>query len=324
MSTNCGLSVGWILVGDRKYGSARIHGYNVHNYLLGRDVDSVVLRAPKIASQCLSFGVLDYIRLIFAGRNIIIFQKVFDDDAIRLAKWLRMVNIRTVLVLCDLQHTAMINIVDCVIVTSSFLADFISREYRVEAVVIDDAIEVPCTTMPTSPENQRPRAVWVGNKDNWGTIERLQDLIRRFGLNKKFDLVTVSDHPDARVYWSEQNALLECLRADFALLPTDNTPWAMAKSSNRMSMFLSLGLPVLAETIPSYLTLAQKTGGVKFIATDEEWVDNLCLMCDDGYRRRLIGDAAARVRAILDMSVIGERWIGVLQGVVNRNKSTFG
>jgi hypothetical protein len=182
--------------------------------------------------------------------------------------------------------------------------------------VIDDAIEVPRDFRSFSSIQLRPRAVWVGSKDNWVTIARLKDLIRHSDLEGKIEIVTISDHPEATLPWSEQSVLSECRNSDFALLPTDCTPRAKAKSSNRLAMFLAMGLPVLAESIPSYQDLARQAGGVAFVDGNSEWIDKLGKMCDPKYRIHLIGDAATRVRTLLDMSIIGERWIDVLNSVI--------
>lgn len=309
------LRVGWIMVGDENFGSARIQGFNVHRHLLAQDVSSIVLKAPSIADHHLNFGVRDYFRVSVGRYDIVVFQKVFDTAAIRLAKWLRWLGCRTVFILCDYYRTDMVNAVDQVIVTSDFLARFIHDEYGIEPVVIDDAIEVPHGACVVPTNNRHPRAIWVGSRDNWGTIERLQVLIDRSGLGNAVEVFTVSDHPDALVPWSKERALAECLRADFAILPTEDSQWAMAKSTNRLSMFLALGLPVLAQPIPSYLDLAVQTGGVVFASSDEEWIDGLHEMCDPTYRSRVIGNAAKKVRDLLDMSIIGERWMNALRDV---------
>jgi hypothetical protein len=319
---NSELRVGWILVGNESYGSARIQGFNVHRHLLARNVRSVVLKAPEQADHHLDFGARDYFRIGFGRYDVVVFQKVFDAAAIRLAQWLRRLGCRTVFVLCDLYRTDMVRVVDRVIVTSDFLAQFVRDEYGVEPVFIDDAIEVQRDACVVPTANQHPRAVWVGSKDNWSTIERLQLLIKRSGLGDTIEVVTVSDHPDALVQWSKERALAECLRADFAIIPTESSEWAMAKSSNRLSMFLALGLPVVAQAIPSYLDLAGRVGGVVFSSTDEEWVDSLREMCDPTHRSQVIGDAAQQVRELLDMSIVGERWMNTLLDVSGKNNES--
>jgi hypothetical protein len=83
-------------------------------------------------------------------------------------------------------------------------------------------------------------------------------------------------------------------------------------------MFLSMGLPVLAERIPAYEDLSEKTGGVVFAGSDKEWQYALENILNQRYRDELVGDAADKVRELLDISVIGERWVDCLSDLLAR------
>jgi glycosyltransferase involved in cell wall biosynthesis len=83
-------------------------------------------------------------------------------------------------------------------------------------------------------------------------------------------------------------------------------------------MFLSMGLPVLAERTPAYEELAARTGGVVFVASDEEWCHAINNILNQHYRATLLGDAASKVRKLLDISIIGERWFDCLSELLVR------
>ena len=309
------LRVGWILVGDENFGSSRLHGYNIHEYLRDRGFHSDILKAPKISTYELNYCYRDYLRTLLWRYDFIIFQKVFDNKAIRFATLLRKLGVKTVFVLCDLIQTEMISVVDRVIVTSKVLADYVYDQYKVKAIIIDDALETPAIFTRVTRDSNITTGVWVGSKDNWSAIARILKLVDFYDLGKMVDIVTVSDHEESKVKWSLENVKTCCSRADFGLIPIDDNPRAMAKSSNRLSMLLSLGLPVLAEKIPSYVDLASQTGGVVFVENDRDWCVELKKMSDPEYRKNITGDAMMKVREYLDMKVIGEQWLRALDSI---------
>jgi len=226
--------------------------------------------------------------------------------------------VKTVFLLCDLVETPMIHAVDHVIVTSQALATWVYKQFGVMAEVIDDAIEIPENFRAEGSVAGLPTGVWVGSRDNWGGISRIASVIKSCGLDKIMKIVTISDHEEATVAWSQQNVLEYCRYADFSLLPVDDTLRASVKSSNRLSMFLSMGLPVLAERTSAYEELAARTGGVVFASSDEEWCHAIENILEPHCRAALVGDAASKVRQILDISVIGEHWLYCLSTLLAR------
>lgn len=316
-------SIGWVLCGDDNFGSSRIHGGNVHQYLLSVGVDSRVLSSPAKANYELDLGLIKMVSIAFSRFDVIVFQKVFGYSAIRFSRYLRLLGKRTVLVLCDLQESEMIRAVDHVIVTSEFLANEVRSKYGVSPTVIDDAIEVPSDFSKIEGSGVSrfvPRVVWVGSRDNWSGIAALMELMSNSDLNGRLELITVSDHPDASISWSAEAVIDVCRIVDFAVLPTGRSNWVKSKSTNRLSMFLAMGLPVIAEPIPSYEDLVRKTGGVIWATDNISWLCGIERMLDSQYRADLVGGVNRKVRALLDMSVIGPHWLETFQSVVGDQK----
>ncbi len=304
---------GWILIGDERYGSARIQGYNIHKYLIDHAVDSVILRAPEIADHRLRLSWQVRLRMLASRFDTMVFQKVFDADAIHLARLLRLAGVRTVFVLCDLYETKMITAVDRVIVTSSYLRDFVEKKYGIEVALIDDAIELGATGARRAlnggkQSGRNSTALWVGSKDNWEALSKLKISMGSVLAQHRINVVAVSDHCDADVPWSLSAVAEQCAVSDFAIIPTKSDPWALAKSSNRLSMYLSQSLPVIASPIPSYCELGAKVGGVRFAESADDWASAFGDFVDSDFREKLIEGVAYKVRQLLDLQSIGPLW----------------
>lgn len=318
------IRVGWILIGDERYGSARIQGLNVHKYLCANGVESSIIKSPAVASPKLGLSVVRKFALAVGGFDIFIFQKVFDAEAIKFARLLRLLGKKTVFVLCDWIETEMSGVVDVVVTPSTFLAKKLHERYGVTAVVIDDAIEDPPEVERNSRRNRESgasSAVWVGSKDNWATLQRPLSAMARSSLFKSVELVSVSDHAEATLPWSLATAHSAIANSDFALLPTGTSDWAMSKSSNRLSMYLAHGIPVIAEPIPAYRELAALSGGVLWVDRDADWADKIALMCDPDFRATLAAGVESRVRAARGISSIGPMWLKCLERLSGKTNS---
>lgn len=319
--------VGWILVGDERYGSARIQGFNIHRYLVENGVKSTILRAPASADHRLGLNWWERLGIRMRRFDVVVFQKVFDEGAIHFAARLRSEGTRTVFVLCDVYETEMISSVDLVVVTSQYLVDFVKKRYGVNPICIDDALELSAhrdgEKRNVRSPNSGSRAIWVGSRDNWEAISEIVEKHSSLLADLNISLVTISDHPSASFPWSLERVQEECRKADFALLPTGTTPWALAKSSNRLSMFLSMGLPVIATSIPSYERLASHVGGVRFVESDHAWAIALSDFTDASHRHELIHAVPGRVRALLDIKVVGPQWRSAILGDLENSKDPF-
>jgi glycosyltransferase involved in cell wall biosynthesis len=91
------------------------------------------------------------------------------------------------------------------------------------------------------------------------------------------------------VPWNEKTVVEEILDSDVGIIPWPDIGRAeRLKSSNRLVMFMSLGIPVIASPVPSYLPILRH-GENGFIATEaDQWLKFIEQLRDDpGLRRRL-------------------------------------
>lgn len=103
---------------------------------------------------------------------------------------------------------------------------------------------------------KRYRVIWVGHRMNWKQIEDLKRELRAREVDS-FDIVTVSNHPDADVKWSLDAVRAELSRADLAIIPVGSDLRSTMKSHNRATMFMAAGVPVIVGESPVYEQLVE-------------------------------------------------------------------
>lgn len=130
-------------------------------------------------------------------------------------------------------------------------------------IVIPDGIDDIPNTIPISKKNEKKNLLWHGHSSNINSLIRVlsNELVDyNFNLhlvtnpttfeiikNTKFKII-----PKCKLfpyYWSIETLQEVSQKCDFAILPIDKI-WA---SANRMVSNFRLGLPIIAETISSYV-----------------------------------------------------------------------
>lgn len=305
------LSVGWLLLGDINTGSSRIHGINIHNYLLRQGIKSAIYQAGPTMNSTLMLTDREQSKVLSSGADILIFQKVFDDKAIAFAQRARKAGKKTIFLLSDKHETKMIGAVDQLVVTSDFLKGYFDNNYGTDAVVIEDAIEVDIGLVKQHSDRERLELIWVGHSDNWDTLGVIRDVLNKLN-DKTFTLKTVSNHPEADAKWSLDTVTGEILKSDIAVIPSLGSEWGNAKSNNRLTMFMALGLPVIASPIPTYVKIVNNGKNGFLAATIEEWMRCLTLLKDATLRQAIGTQARGDVVKVYSIDVIGRQWTSLL------------
>lgn len=248
--------------------------------------------------------------LLTGSFDVLVFQKVFDAGAITFALKARDRGIKTIFLISDQHESEMARVVDQVVVTSNYLKKFFDTRYGIDSVVIEDAIEVPTHLEKTHVPNSNITLVWVGHSDNWASLQIVRDvLINLRGAG--FTLKTISNHNECDVPWSLETVFNEILSCDIAVIPASSTHWSKSKSNNRLTMFMALGMPVVASGVPSYRTII-KHGRNGFLAENEtQWLECLGQLKDEKIRARIGGQARKDVLSTYTMDFIGQRWVSL-------------
>lgn len=311
------LKVGWLLLGDINTGSSRIHGLNIHNFLIKNGIESIIFQSSPGMNSHLLLSIEEQETLLRSGVNVLVFQKIFDENAIRLAEKAKSRKIRTIFLISDKHETEMVRTVDQLIVTSDFLKGHFDANFGTNAVVIEDAIESSAHLHKTHSYTKPLELVWVGQSDNWGTLEVVRNAIEKIARDS-FRLKTISNHPDADVQWNVDTIHDEILKGDIGVIPALDSEWGKAKSNNRLTMFMALGIPVVASDIPSYRKIIEDSRAGFLVTCSDEWSIYLELLINTDLREKLGSKARAYALGNYNIDVIGSKWLSLLKQIRTR------
>jgi len=312
-------NVGWILLGDLNTGSSRIHGINIHNFLLKKGITSTIFQTNSSMKHFLTLSLGERNNLLNSGINVLIFQKVYGKEAVSLAKAAKSRGIKTVFLVSDIldkEMDRMVAVVDSLVVTSEFLQKHYCGKYGVMPIAIDDALEIDEGVIKVHERKDSVQLVWVGHEFNWKTLDIVYEALRQID-DPGYSLKTISNHPAADVAWDLKTVHSEILSGDVVIIPTiDNICWNV-KSNNRLTMCMALGIPVIASEMPAYEKII-KCGHNGFLARNtEDWVRCLLELKDVVLREKIGAEARRTVIPRYSIDVIGEEWISKLSSMVN-------
>jgi len=131
----------------------------------------------------------------------------------------------------------------------------------------------------------------------------------------------LTDRRIRRVSWDPAGVYRHLLEADVGIIPVDaesaaepadGVPSWKVKSENRLTLKMSVGLPVVASPIPSYEAVVQQ-GSNGFLARSEaEWWQHLEALRDPALRRRIGERARQSVHERYSMNEQARRLLAVL------------
>ena len=287
--------------------------------------------------------------------DLVIFQKAYDEESIRLAQSLTDRGAKTVFDLSDnhffnpddvpaLRERAerlrrMIKVVDAVSVSTPELGKLIEHG---DCVVIDDVVEAP-------PENAfsllsdlkewfthflsaRPlRIVWYGNAGPDGPTFGLTHLpgvlphLEALSAQTDLELTVISNSEElfrkhlgtvsfpVRYYeWNHETFPRIFRRQDVCIIPVAANPFTACKTNNRLVLSLLLGVPVIADPIPSYEEFRD-------FVLFSDWTHSLQTYANDTeLRRQHVRRAQRYIRAKYTRERVVSQWSALFERMLGK------
>jgi hypothetical protein len=162
-------------------------------------------------------------------------------------------------------YESALRLADCIITSSNYLKILLNNSYSKEIFVIPDAVEVPILSPKSSKTN---RILWFGHASN---IKYLMNFIEEYKkTNVIFKLIILSNDTGLNILsnhqfqtrigfeielqkWSVVSLIAASKISDVCIIPSDTAdPKKSGASSNRLITSIALGLPTVAELLPSY------------------------------------------------------------------------
>jgi hypothetical protein len=281
--------------------------------------------------------------------DVVVFQKIYGRRELELAAVLRSNGTRTVFDLCDnhfynpdgLPHLAeraerlrqMIGTVDAVTVSTAALQQFVPRP----TTVIDDALDEIETPKPrphwldrVTPfsSKERLKLVWFGNagleSPPFGLVHlpRILPVLNALASERSLELTVISNSRPTfeqavagaafhtrYVSWKLRTFASEFVRNDICVMPIEPNPFTICKTSNRVALSLKLGVPVVADPIPSFEPFRD-------VMQLGDWPLNLRRYADDPeLRERHVADGRRLVEQMYTPERLVGQWSALLEGV---------
>ena len=271
-----GLPAAFIPCGPITSASSRLQVYLPHRWLSDRmPGEWMILRRPR--NHRLDLGKAEALRIFLAvlrrGVRTVILQKVHRGSAKTLMAALGLLGRRVIYVEADERRKlAFTRHVDALVAPSQQLADDLqARTGHPTIAVIPDPLEYWSPASVQTPWKRKPpyRTLWIGSARNWHQLIGFKDMLEQSELTD-FQLITISDHPEADLPWSLDTVRDQIELADLGIIPTSSDNRSAMKSHNRATLFMSLGVPILVSDGPIYAGLVRdgETGFVYRDASD--------------------------------------------------------
>jgi GT2 family glycosyltransferase/tetratricopeptide (TPR) repeat protein len=204
--------------------------------------------------------------------------------------------------------------VDLVACCSTKLEEMMHERGYMKTVVLKDAVEDVTVKNSIVYENryEKPRAVYMGMGGNSFLVtEYLKDVIERAG----YDLIVISEWDNADIKWDLNTWPDDFSTGDIALCP-QRTSIQPAKSEVKVTTAMSLGLPVVASPLPSYIEIIENGKNGFICKSEEEWFSALINLKDPQYRKK-IADEAKKTVEEFSIEKISNQWKKTLYNLIN-------
>lgn len=300
----------WLLVGTRDNPSSRMHGYRIHEYLRKHGWRSELVVTPLHTLKDSPLSPEDISRSrVFRSGDVVVFQSMWGRTAVSALKRLRDEHVNTVFTDCDyplkLSEAQLATVTVC---PSEYLAAAYRQEGIASVVVIPDAYEASFSPTVRRSNGQKLRCVWFGMMDPIKEIEvrSLQKLLATHLPD--LELIVVSNHELADVKWDTDKSWDVIKDCDVAVITSSDYFWMKAKSANRVTQAMALGLPVIAYPVPAYQSVIRHGRNGMLCKATEEWICALSTMRTARIRERIARMGYRYSRRYFSLEKIGEQW----------------
>jgi GT2 family glycosyltransferase/glycosyltransferase involved in cell wall biosynthesis/tetratricopeptide (TPR) repeat protein len=299
--------VAWLIPGqiDRNNPSLRLRILNVHEWLANNGVDS------RIVEDYRGKDVWPEIRYADA----VVFIAFGPEERVLISK-LRSAGVAVVYDHCE-DLSGLPNQKECfeaasmIACCSTLLAE--KSKHFGYCWPIPDAYEAPREVNHTFERGRKLRVVSCGMGGNQGEARAIKPIVEKLGM----ELVIISEHDDADIKWNPDAWLQDIANCDIVICAQRH--WLQpAKSNNRATQAMALGMPVLASPTQAYKEAIRHGENGFICSTPQEWED--CLRaCQDVATLHRLGMAALQSVQRYSIESVGAEWKAKLEDLAEDN-----
>lgn len=309
--------------------STRIAVLNVLSLLERKGFDFSIIFEPESPSETPDLTGVSQVA-VQQGCALVILQKVRGPSAVELARQLNNYAIRTVYLACDRVDHEMVLSTDMTVTVTDFLRSLCPPELQSKVHVVHDGVERVDIVkahygVEANSRKSKLRAILVtsSNLTRLGFLDDIPAWLRvkvvgRYALgadklrevrrnwaglsahNRIEYLKFLANWRIKCVPWGALTVYDQLVNADVGIIPIDtkqhldsifSEPVWRLKSENRLTLKMSLGLPVIATPIPSYEPIIVHGVNGFFAKSTHDWIKCLSALRDPVLRKQ-IGCAA--------------------------------
>ena len=347
--------VGFVLCSSVEHAipSTRIAVLNMLPFLRTAGIEPCILFEPPRPNEWPDLaGVAE--RALEAGCEAVVLQKVRGTSAVALARQLAAAGVPTIYVVCDLVDVPMVEATDVTVTVTEYLKSLYPKRLHSRIHIVHDGIERPDiyknewgsleadTATPLKAvlvtSAALDRLPVLGSPPAWLSVR----IVGRYdrGMNRwravrwKWAVQPPGEHFEYLrflmdrhikcVPWDPENVYREMTQADIGIIPIE-TPadepsvdashsWKN-KSENRLTLKMSIGLPVIATPIPSYEAVIEHGVNGFFAHSSRDWETCLSALRDPARRKEMGKAARASVIKKYSTQEQAARFVHVLRAV---------
>jgi len=325
------MHIGWISIGNDNFGSTRIGVTLIHLGLLNNKYKSTILNYNQRFNTDIESDLNSLKKRIIDEKiTVVVFHKVFSLKTLELVKFCKNNKVKTVFANGDWNENPMNLAVDHVISGSPYTRDLIKNRYKVKnSHYIDDALET--SEYPIRNNYHSGNIIRLGWFGNFTKLEYTKDFIASLNL-LDYKLHTISNAPctyttlkadytmgaATNESWNTQ-FLIEFLlkNIDIIVIPLDLKNGDLikhyAKTANRITFALSLGIPVVATPIPTYQLIIKNGKNGYLATTPKEWKQALISLKDVSQRETIGKNSTSEIREKYHVNSIIKDWIKIFE-----------
>lgn len=309
--------VAWIISGDREKASSRLQGFLIHEWLVDQGVRSEIIATDF--NRIDSAASADFFSIAIKMRCSMATHAVFEApewSMVQLAKLWRSWGRSAIAVRCDNLSGAYDDNFDLTIVPTEGLRAALQIN---RARIISDMVEVPSSIYKQDYRaGKKIKVVWVGHPSYENYITQLVSRLRSHPeIEESFQFELISKGSFATRQWSRETVVADTLEGDVALLPIPQGEWYHHKSSNRLAMMFSLGMPVVASRIPSYEELGRDGANVFFFDSEDEIMSRLMAFRSNETRQRIGKQGRISLGDRYGIAKIGPQWAAAIESATH-------
>jgi glycosyltransferase involved in cell wall biosynthesis len=124
----------------------------------------------------------------------------------------------------------------------------------------------------------------------------------------------VADTPFEPLAWTEDTEVASIQSFDIGIMPLPDAPWERGKCGYKLIQYMACGLPVIASPVGVNAQIVKQGINGFLAATDQEWLDALTVLLQDGDLRQKLGRAGRNsVESEYCLQVIGPRLVSLFR-----------